>query len=85
MQHEAFGILGNDTDFLIYPGIQRYLSLSSLKVTDDGQIFVDVIERSLFHRYLGITEEKLPMLVGSLISISTFSSNLNSVFRVSWK
>eukprot|EP00210_Caulerpa_lentillifera_P002756 g2635.t1 len=66
IHHEAYGILANDTDFLIYPSIQWYLSLSTLRITDDGQIFVDGVERSLFHRYLGISEEKLPLLVGFL-------------------
>ena len=68
MKLDAFGVLTDDTDFLIYPGIKRYLNFSSLKIEPNGDVFALGIEKSLFLRYLGISEEKLPFIVGDALS-----------------
>ena len=51
---------------MIYPGIHRFLNNSTFRLDSNGDAYVDGIDRSLFVRYLGISEEKLPMIVGVL-------------------
>lgn len=47
----------------MFPGVKRFLNFNTLRI-ENGDVFVDGIERTLFLRYLGISEEKVPMIVG---------------------
>ncbi|GMH36129.1 hypothetical protein BSKO_03997 [Bryopsis sp. KO-2023] len=58
--HGAFGVLTCDTDFIVFPGVDRYMDVNTLEIGKKKGIRVGMVCKEEICSELGLSEEELP-------------------------
>lgn len=66
IKRKAYGVLACDSDFLVFPGVERYMDCSTLDIRGNGSIYVGCVLKDDLVRYLSIAKDKLHGIAGIL-------------------